>query len=256
MKKHSLHSPRSPLARSHRCICALAVAIAVVALGMVSHLDAAEAVAPPQKPEAPPADPQLVERWDAIYRDRRAPWDTGRPSTELKRMVEQKVLRPGRAVELGCGTGVNAVYLATQGFDVTAIDLSPTALEAAEERARKAGVKVRWIQADVTNPPSLEPFDLIFDRGCYHGVRRQNAAGYVKTVEKLCRPGGRMLILAGNANEPAPAYGPPRVDETELVAEFGPGFDFESLREIRFDTADPNAQGAWAWSILLRRKAP
>jgi hypothetical protein len=61
------------------------------------------------------------------------------------------------------------------------------------------------------------------------------------------------LILAGNANEPGPTGGPPRVDETELIADFAAAFDFVHLREMRFDTADPNVQGAWAWSVLLRR---
>jgi len=232
-----------------------AITLALVVLALAHPVHAAEALAKPETNGAATLNPQLVERWDAMYRsDRRPGWDTGRPSTELKSLVEQQVLRPCRVVELGCGTGVNAVYLASQGFDVTAIDLAPTALQAAEERARKAGVKVRWIQADVLNPPSMEPFDLIFDRGCYHGVRRQNAAGYVKTVKALCRAGGRVLILAGNANEPGARGGPPRVDETELVGDFAAAFDFERLREMRFDTADPKVQGAWAWSLLLRRK--
>lgn len=199
-------------------------------------------------------DPQLVERWDAAYRDGRRPsWETGRPSTELKRLVESGQLRPGRVLELGCGTGVNAVYLASAGFDVTAIDLAPTALGLARERAREAGVNVRWIQADVLNPPDLGQFDLVFDRGCYHGVRRLNAARYAKLLAAWCRPGGKALILAGNANE-ARHYGPPRVDETDLVNDFAAAFAFELLKEIRFDTADPNAQGALAWSVLLRRQ--
>lgn len=232
-----------------------ALALAVAILALAYPLPAANAPAQPETNGATAVNPQLVERWDAMYRANRRPgWDTGRPSTELKTLVEQQVLRPCRVVELGCGTGVNAVYLATQGFDVTAIDLAPTALQAAEERAREAGVKVRWIQADVLNPPALEPFDLIFDRGCYHGVRRQNATGYVRTVTALCRPGGHVLILAGNANEPGARGGPPRVDETELVGDFAAAFDFERLRELRFDTADPTVPGAWAWSLLLRRK--
>lgn len=219
-------------------------------------LHAADSAAKPEVKKAAPVDPELVERWDARYRQERRPaWDTGRPASELKRMVEQKVLRPCRIVELGCGSGVNAVYLAKQGFEVTAIDVSPTALQAAEERAKKAGVKVNCIQADVLNPPHLEPFDLIFDRGCYHGVRRQNAGAYLKTLKELCRPGGKVLILAGNANEPGDRYGPPRVDETDLVDDFSAAFDFQQLREIRFDTADPDVQGAWAWLVLLRRKA-
>jgi SAM-dependent methyltransferase len=198
---------------------------------------------------------RLLERWDSAYRGGGKPgWDTGRPSTDLKAAVEDGSLKPCRALELGCGTGTNAIYLAQQGFDVTAIDIAPTALAVAEEKAKAAGVKVRWLLADVLAPPKLPPADLVYDRGCYHGVRRTNAAEYVATVKGLTKPGSRVLIQAGNANEPPPHYGPPRVKESELRADFSDSFDFEWLRETRFDTTDPARTGAWAWSVLLRRK--
>jgi SAM-dependent methyltransferase len=158
-------------------------------------------------------------------------------------------------VELGCGSGNDAIYLAGRGFDVTAIDIAPSALSQAEKKAKDAGVKVGWLHADVLNPPELEPFDLIYDRGCYHGVRRQNAAGYVATLRRLSRPGTQVLILAGNANEPPPHSGPPRVREADIRADFGPWFEFQWLRETRFDTTELDRKGALAWSILLRRKA-
>lgn len=200
-------------------------------------------------------DPDLVEQWDARYRNALRPaWDTGRPSSNLKRLLAEKNLQPCRVLELGCGTGVNAVYLAERGFEVTAIDIAPTALKLAKQRASYAGVEVQWIQADVLAPPPLELFDLIFDRGCYHGVRRQGPSGYVEVVKKLCRPGGRVFVLAGNANEPGAHYGPPRVEEQELIEDFAAAFDFEELRETRFDTADADSPGALAWSVLLRRK--
>jgi SAM-dependent methyltransferase len=191
-----------------------------------------------------------------MYRDgRKAPWDIGRASADLKQTVENGTLRPCRVVELGCGTGNDSIYLASRGFDVTAIDIAPSAISQAEKKAKAAGVKVRWLHADVLDPPKLEPFDLIYDRGCYHGVRRQNAAGYVATLRRLSRPGTQVLILAGNANEPPPHSGPPRVREADIRADFGPGFEFQWLRETHFDTTEPNRKGALAWSILLRRKA-
>jgi SAM-dependent methyltransferase len=201
-----------------------------------------------------PEGTRLLERWDSRYRgDGRPAWDIGRPSSELKKAVEEGTLKPCRAVVLGCGTGTNAVYLAAKGFDVTGIDIAPTALSRAREKARKAGVKVRFLLADVLAPPELGPFELIYDRGCYHGVRRQNAAGYVKTVQRLTGPGSRILLLAGNANEER-HYGPPRVKEEELRGDFTESFQFEWLREIRFDTMDPKGKGALAWSVLLQRK--
>ncbi len=197
---------------------------------------------------------RLIERWDSAYRRDRMPgWDTGRPSGNLTKVVEEGTIRPCRTVVLGCGTGNNAIYLAGKGFDVTGIDVAPTALTLAEEKARKAGVEVQWLVADVLAPPKRKPFDFIFDRGCYHGVRRHNAAGYVAAIRQLTRPGSEVLILAGNANE-ARRHGPPRVKEEEIRNDFSPAFDFVWLRETKFDTRDPKRQGALAWSILLRRK--
>lgn len=197
----------------------------------------------------------MIERWDAAYRDGRKPaWDTGRPSSDMVSAVEKGTLRPGRVVELGCGAGTNAIYLAQRDFEVTAIDLAPTALAIAAKRAREAGVTVRWLLADVLAPPKLQPFDCIYDRGCYHSLRKQSAAAYVETLRRLSKPGTLVLILAGNANEAQPRYGPPRVKEEEIRADFAKHFEIVELRETRFDSIDPNGKGALAWSVLLRRK--
>jgi SAM-dependent methyltransferase len=197
---------------------------------------------------------RLIERWDSRYRGGSRPdWDKGLPSSHLKAAVGGGAIKPGRAVVLGCGTGTNAIYLAKEGFDVTAIDIAPTALSLAEEKAKKAGVTVRWLLADVLAPPAdLKSFDFIFDRGCYHGVRRNSAEGYVKTLKQQSRVGTNVLILAGNANEER-HYGPPRVKEEELRGDFSSDFDFVQLKTVRFDSVDSQKQGALAWSVLLRR---
>jgi SAM-dependent methyltransferase len=174
-------------------------------------------------------------------------------ATELKKAVEDGTIRPGRAVVLGCGLGTNAIDLAGKGFDVTAIDVAPTALSRAEARARKAGVRVRWLVADVLAPPKLEPFDFLFDRGCYHHVRGINAAAFVEMARRLSHAGSRLLILAGSARGPRRG-GPPRIKESEIRGDFSESFDFQHLREIRFDSRDLNRKGAPAWSVLLRRK--
>ena len=201
-----------------------------------------------------PEGMKLLEQWDSAYRGGTRPgWDTGRPSSELVKAVESGKIKPCRTLELGCGLGTNAIYLAGRKFDVSALDIAPSALSGAMERAKKANVNVNWVLADVLAPPKIGPFDFIYDRGCYHGVRRGNAAGFVETLRKLTRPGSLVLIEAGNANE-ARQYGPPRIKEEELRADFSPDFDFVELREAHFDTTDPKAEGALSWFILLRRK--
>src|SRR5690349_17507776 len=100
--------------------------------------------------------------WDRRYEEGNTPWDSGRPSRELVSVIESGAIPAGRALELGCGTGTNAVYLAQRGFEVTAADLSPLALDRARQRADSAGVKVNWVAADATALPDLvAPFDFL-----------------------------------------------------------------------------------------------
>ena len=91
--------------------------------------------------------------WDVHYQNDRPPWETGRPSEELERVFAEQAIRPSRAIELGCGTGINAIWLAQQGFDVTAIDFSPLAIAKARERAAQAKATVRFVVADVLALP-------------------------------------------------------------------------------------------------------
>jgi len=199
---------------------------------------------------------KLLELWDGSYRGGKRPfWDAGLPSGELRRVVEQGLVRPGLAVDLGCGSGTDAIYLASKGFDVTAIDIAPTALSQAREKANRAGVKVRWLLANVLSLPNLLPFEFIFDRGCYHEVRFDNAAAYVETVRRLSQPERtRFLLLAGNPNEVPVQYAPPQVAEEDIRSDFSALFDFEWLKETRFETSNPAARGPLAWSVMLRRK--
>ncbi len=173
--------------------------------------------------------------WDERYQTGDLPWDSGIRSRELARVIEEFRIAPCRAVELGCGTGTNTVFLAEQHFDVTGLDLSPTAIKLARQRAETANVNVQFLVADLTQfGRDLEPFDFLFDRGCYHCARKENLAGYLETLKKLSRPGSRYLVLAGNANEQNDHEGPPRVNEDEIRADLGELFDFEMIREFHF----------------------
>jgi SAM-dependent methyltransferase len=192
--------------------------------------------------------------WDERYKSGDTPWDSGRPSEELVRVLAETNIAPCRAVELGCGTGTNAVWLAQRGFDVTAIDISPLALAQAQRRAADAGVRVQFLEANVLEPaPELAgPFDFFFDRGCYHVVRRDSVGAYLATLRRITHPGTTGLVLTGNAREPHDP-GPPVVSETDLREELGSVFAIVQLREFRFDTDEHGGVRFLAWSALLRR---
>ena len=198
----------------------------------------------------------MVEQvdWNDHYRDGNLPWDTGRPSSELQRACRRYAIQPCRALELGCGTGTNSVWLAQQGFEVTGIDLAPLAVERAEWRASDAGVDAQFVVADILDSPDLDgPFAFFFDRGCYHAVRRKAPERYAPAVAQLLAAGGRGLILAGNAREPHDP-GPPVVTEAQIRDELGLAFQILDVREFRFDEAPGVSERFLAWSCLVEKR--
>jgi SAM-dependent methyltransferase len=222
--------------------------------GWIAIEDASGKTLVPRRPFAAgvlphgPEGTKLLERWDSAYRAGGQPgWDTGIVAPALKQAVESGAIKPCRTVDLGCGSGTNAIYLASQGFDVTGIDVAPTALGIAADKAAKAGVRVRWVLADVLALPELEPFDLVFDRGCYHNVRYVDAAGFVASLRQLTHPGTRCLILSCNRD------GPPGVREHHMRSDFSALFDFEWLRDSGVESRDGTVRRE-SWSLMLRRK--
>lgn len=192
--------------------------------------------------------------WNDHYRDGNLPWDTGRPSSELQRVIAAHSVQPCRVLEIGCGTGSNSVWLAEQGFEVVGVDLAPLAIERAEERARAAGVKVRFAVADVLQPADLGgPFHFFFDRGCYHAVRRDDPNAYAPAVARRLAAGARGLILAGNAREPH-VPGPPVVSDQEIRDELGAAFEILDLHEFRFDEAPGVPQQFLGWSCFVQKQ--
>jgi 2-polyprenyl-3-methyl-5-hydroxy-6-metoxy-1,4-benzoquinol methylase len=195
------------------------------------------------------------ERFEQWYRGPVIPWETGRASSQLQHVVAERQIAPCRALELGCGMGMNAIWLAQHGFDVTAIDISSTALATARSRATEMGALVRFVQGDVLDPPSdvNGPFSFVFDRGCYHHVRRHDVQHYLVTLERLTCPGTLALFLTGNARE-ARTPGPPAVSEEEIRAELGSLFEIIDLSEFRFDLSPSDAEAFLAWSCFAKRQ--
>lgn len=191
--------------------------------------------------------------WEQTYRDPQVqPWDTGRPSTQLRLLLESGAVKPCRALELGCGTGTNVVFLAQRGFDVTGVDLSETAIQRAQDKARAATVNAKLVCASVLALPDLGGlFEFVFDRGCFHTLAKEQRGGFVGEMLRVTRPGSVFFLLCGNAKEPLDP-GPPTVSEEEIRATFGGDFDIEWMREFRFDTAGL-PRSPLGYATLMRR---
>jgi len=193
--------------------------------------------------------------WDQRYQIGDIPWDTGSPDTELIRVLDEYRIPPARACEFGCGTGTNSLYLAARGFDVLGVDLSPTAIAAAQQRLAPspAAARCRFLVADLFHLPDLgPPFPFLFDRGCYHVTRLIDEPATLAVYDRYLAPGGRLLVLAGSSNDPC-KEGPPKVSEAEIRRAFAPPFRIQHLREFHFDTRPGSGLKPLAWSLLVSK---
>ncbi len=201
--------------------------------------------------------PGPVRDWNQRYADGDTPWDSGQPSLELQRVLNEHDIAPCRMLELGCGSGTNSVYLCQRGFDVTAIDISPLAIARAKDRGDAEGVNIDFRAVDLLKQPDLGgPFPFVFDRGLYHVLRRESLDAFRQALGGVAAPGGLYLTLAGNANDPVEMdEGPPQVSAVELCTELEPLFHVVALREFHFDGVQIQGQAVrpLAWSALLRR---
>lgn len=138
------------------------------------------------------------EWWDRFYADRSrpVPFFTEAPNEDLVEWVERGLIGPGRALELGCGNGRNAVYLARRGFEVDAVDLSPEVIAWARELVAAHGVSVNLACASVFELP-VEPgaYDFVYDSGCLHHVPPHRRLQYTALVERALRPGGHLGLV-------------------------------------------------------------
>jgi SAM-dependent methyltransferase len=124
---------------------------------------------------------------------RHPPWDTGVPPPELVQFVESH--SAGRALDAGCGTGTNVIYLAEHGWKVVGIDYAFQAIRTARRKARQNGIEIELFAADVTRMERLEgPFDLILDMGCYHSLRPKERSAYRKNLKRWLATNGYFLL--------------------------------------------------------------
>lgn len=183
------------------------------------------------------------------YRRGFTPWDTGISPPELIAVVEgEKALPPGKALDLGCGTGTNSMYLAQHGWDVSGVDFTARALQRASEKAARAGAQIKFYRGDVTRLDTLPlrgPFDLLLDLGCFHGLSPQGHAAYAQGVAALSKPGALLLLYAFVPRKMRGRMIGVTSDEVQAV--FRPMFTCE---QIDWGSDAPGTGSAW---YTLRR---
>ncbi len=152
------------------------------------------------------ADTEYQRRINEIYRATPAegiPWNNEQPPQLLVELVESGKIRAGRTLDLGCGLGNYALWLAGKGFDVVGVDASTTAIKKAKQKAKDKKVKCEFLVADVTDdwPDWGGPFDFAYDWGLLHHILPDNREKYVGNVHRVLKPGGKYLSLCFNEKD-------------------------------------------------------
>jgi SAM-dependent methyltransferase len=197
----------------------------------------------------------MMQDWNEHYLRGELPWDTDEPDPHLMELVRSGVVGRGRALEIGSGTGTNAVWLAGQGLEVVGVDIAERAVEMARARAASAP-RVSFVHADfLVDDVGEGPFDFVCDRGVFHVFDDAEArARFAARVASLLRPEGLWLSVIGSTEGPPREEGPPRRSALDIVTAIEPALEIVSLRTSEFH-ADDRAPRAWA-CLSRRRTVP
>ncbi len=191
--------------------------------------------------------------WDASYQDGRAPWDIGKPQPAIARLVSEGGFS-GTVLDAGCGTGENALLVASLGLSVLGVDVAETALATAREKAGRRGMRVEFIAADAFHLEYLgRTFDTVLDCGLFHTFDGDEQSRYVASLASVTRHDGTLYVLCFSDN--GPDTGPHPVRQDELRSAFNPenGWNIVSIEPDRIHTTFHDEDGAPAWLAKMKR---
>ena len=178
------------------------------------------------------------------YLREKTPWDTGISPPELLKYLAES--SPGYALDLGCGTGKNAITMTQRGWQVVGVDLSALAIRTARRNADQAGLAIDFRHGDVTRLASIEgPFDFTLDIGCFHSLSAAGRLNYIQNLTRVIKPGGAYLIYTRFADEGNSSS--ITLTEADVPTLFEPSF------EIRSFIRGTEGHRTSAWYQMIRK---
>jgi len=193
--------------------------------------------------------------WDSVYQPGQSPpWDIGRPQPAFTSLADKGLLG-GRVLDAGCGTGEHALLAAAHGADAVGVDVSPSAIGQARQKAAGRGRPARFEVADALNLGQLGmTFDTVIDSGLFHVFDDEARLRYVSSLASVLESGGTCYLLCFSDRQPGGMAHPRRVGQDEIVEAFSDGW---TVTDITADTFTINRNAvpttAQAWLATIHR---
>lgn len=196
------------------------------------------------------------QSWDASYYDGPAPWDTGNPQPAIVRLASEGGFA-GAVLDAGCGTGDNALLVASLGLPVLGVDVAETALAIARAKADERGIDAEFAAADALQLERLgRTFETVLDCGLFHSFDGDERRGYVASLASVTERDATLYVLC--FSDEGPDTGPHPVSKDALRAAFSPsaGWNVVAIAPDRVRTRYHDDNGAPAWLATIKRIQP
>jgi len=192
-----------------------------------------------------------MDFFDSAYRGR-PPWDIGRPQKEFVELVRRGEVT-GSVLDIGCGTGEHALFFANEGYEVWGIDATPLAIQKADEKAAKRGLRVNFLVLNALCLSRLNrKFDTVTDSGLFHTLSDKERPVFVDSLVAILSPAGKYFMLCFSDLEPA-GYGPRRITKSEIQESFSDGWSINYIRPAVFESST-REKGSHAWFSSISKK--
>jgi ubiquinone/menaquinone biosynthesis C-methylase UbiE len=175
--------------------------------------------------------------WNEAYKGT-PPWDIGHPQSIFEALIKDGEIKPGRALDIGCGRGDNAIMLAINGCDVTGIDIVEDAITDAKAKAIKHNVKVNFVIGNVLQMDRFfteAEFDIVIDSGLFHVMTDEERPVFAWQIHRVLKPSGKYFMLSFSDKEPE-GYGPRRISKAEIEHTFTPFFNIIYIKDSALDS--------------------